>query len=99
MALDEGAIIRQIDQSLSHVMDLISKSKYDDLSDLRETAGEAVSVLSSTIERLAPPGSVYLKNATNCQVEIGPAYVHRSIRCLIGVLKALRVAYDQHYLQ
>jgi hypothetical protein len=96
MPIDPKVVIKQID-------DVLAKSnltsRYDDFSDLAfETRSEAINLLYAAIERLAPTGSPYVKNAQlytrvltgNMGVALGP---------LRGILKALRTDYEQGYLQ
>lgn len=96
MPIDQKAIIKQIDDVLSK-SDL--RSRYDDFSDLpKQTASEAINLLYSVINRLAPSGSVYINNAEaykkyllgNIGLALGP---------LRGILKALRTDYEAGYLQ
>jgi len=95
--VDKSATIKQIDEIFARVAVLTSSSKYDDRSDMSaEAATEAVSLLTSTIERLAPAGSSYHKNAKLSQ---GTSYFKSAVQPLIGVLKALRLAYEKDYLQ
>lgn len=97
MALDRTIILKQIDEVFSRIDVLRRSSKYDDHSDMPdEAATEAVSLLTSAIERFAPPGSSYLKNAKLSQTT---SYFQRAIGPLTGVLKALRLAYEKDYLQ
>jgi hypothetical protein len=96
----DQAILQQIDAVFPHVGKLISKCKYDDLSDLSDQNGaEAATVLRSTIERLAPPGSAYITNLSKTSIYAGPQGVRQSIRPLLGILGALRRAYADGYLQ
>jgi uncharacterized protein (DUF2164 family) len=98
MPLDQKAIISQIDAILDRWRGLKGRSKYDDFSDLREEeVSEVVTLLFAAIERLAPPGSSYVKNAkdyerlrSNIGVALAP---------LAGILKALRADYDAGNLQ
>jgi hypothetical protein len=93
MPLDHEAIVKQIDNTLEK-SDLRRRSKYDDISDLpKQQISEAVNLLFSAIQRLAPPGSVYVKNAKayekyltgNMGLGLGP---------LRGILGALRSDYE-----
>jgi len=100
MALSTQAVLKQIDDVLTHVKQLTSVSRFDDLSDLSDnTAGEAATLLSHTIERLAPHGSSYLKNIGQSTVYGGPEGLRRSINALTGILRALRLSYANDYLQ
>jgi len=100
MPLDQQAILQQIDAVRSHVDGLISGSRHKDLSDLSDQGGsEASTVLRSAIERLAPQGSSYLRNISQATVYGGPQGLRSSIRSLMGILSALRLAYASGYLQ
>jgi hypothetical protein len=95
--VDRTTVLKQIDETFSRVSYLTGFSQFDDHTDMRnEAASEAVSLLTATIERFAPPGSSYLKNARLSHVT---SYFQVAIAPLIGVLKALRVAYENDYLQ
>ena len=68
-------------------------------SDLKDHRGsEAATLLRSTIERLAPPGSPYVKNIANTSNYGGPQGFWTSISPLIGILKALRLSYVNNYI-
>jgi hypothetical protein len=100
MPSDQKAILQQIDAIFSHVDTLISTARFGDLSDLSDQYGsEASTLLRSAIERLAPPGSSYVKNMGSITVYGGPQGLRTSIRPLTGILKALRLAYASGYLQ
>jgi uncharacterized protein (DUF2164 family) len=78
-------IIKQIDRALKLHNEHRARSKYGDLSDLGTDAAEEVStIVTATIERLAPPGSVY-RNAN-------------TLAGRVGQLRALRRDYDDEYL-
>ena len=97
MALDRTTVLKQIDEVFARVNFLTSSSIVDNHRDMRnEAATEAVSLLTSTIERFAPLGSSYLRNAKLSQTT---SYFQVAIAPLIGVLKALRLAYEKDYLQ
>lgn len=97
MPLDNAAILKQIDDIFARIDLLTHPSQYDDYSDLRPPAtSEAVSLMTSTIERLAPAGSSFHKNAKHAQVT---SYFAGAIGPLMGVLKALRLEYEKGYLQ
>jgi hypothetical protein len=96
MALDQKAIIQQID-------DILAKSnlasRHDDFSDLSsERRSEAISLVYSAIDRLAPAGSRYIKNA-RVYDDLLKGNLGLALSPLRGILKALRADYDAGYLQ
>lgn len=100
MALDSKVALQQIDQVLAHIEQLTSRSRYEDRSDRPDDiASEAATLLSDTIQQLAPPGSSYVKNIGKSSVLGGPEGLRRSINALKGILKALRLAYANGYLK
>ena len=83
--LDKQKIIKQIDRAIKLYDDYRARSKYDDLSDLRDGIHTEVStIVRATIDRLAPAGSEYKKDS----VLLGS----------VGVLRALRRDYEEEYL-
>ncbi len=99
MALDQKAIIGQMDTTLNKCEGLTRRSKFDDLSDLpeQETA-EAVGLLLAAIERFSPPGSSYLRNAKVYEKHLADN-VCFAVKPLIGILRALRSDYESGHLQ
>jgi hypothetical protein len=78
-------IIKQIDRALAIHDQHRARSQYDDLSDLGEGIHAEVSaIVTATIDRLAPAGSVYRNG--------------RVLRDKVGSLRALRRDYDEGYL-
>jgi hypothetical protein len=98
MAFDSTAVIKQIDDVLSRCT-LRSPSGYDDLSDLPDDKlSESLTMLFSAIERLAPPGSSYLKNAQQYEKRL-TGNLGLAVSPLLGILRALRNDYQCGYLQ
>lgn len=78
-------IIKQIDRALAIHDQHRARSQYDDLSDLGEGIhAEVNAIVTATIDRLAPAGSVYRNG--------------RVLRDKVGSLRALRRDYDEGYL-
>jgi hypothetical protein len=78
-------IIRQIDRAIGFYENQRNHSQYDDLSDLGPDMYEEVAtIISATIERLAPDNSPYRRGAT--------------LQRRVGSLRALRRDYDEGYL-
>jgi hypothetical protein len=93
------SVLKQIDTLLSVYSQLRARSKYDDLSDLPESvASEAITRLSDAIERLAPDGSRYRKNAQTALSQYGVSNAY-NINILLGILRALREDYSAGFLQ
>ena len=63
-----------------------------------DEVGEAVSLLFAAIERLAPPGSTYVKNAKAYERILG-GNLGVAVAPLAGILRALRTDYDAGNLQ
>jgi hypothetical protein len=99
MPLDHKAIISQIDTILAMCRQLKVRSKHDDLSDIpKDEIGEVVSLLFAAIERLAPPGSSYVRNASAYERFLQGSACH-AVKPLAGILSALRTDYDAGNLQ
>jgi hypothetical protein len=94
MPLDQKAIVKQIDVITDRYKLLRNRSMYDDLSDLspHETS-EIVTLFLAAIERLAPPGSIYVKTSKACAQDAHVSPV------LLGAIKALRADYEAGRLQ
>lgn len=92
-------LLAEIDFAIQTWTEARERSKYDDLSDLKDgTLAEVVATLSSTIERLAPPGSPFRNRCDEILSTWGPKGYHAAHVALLGVLKSLRKAYAQDYL-
>lgn len=97
--LDQGAVLREIDDVVAHARHLISGSKYDDLSDLElDVSSEATTLLRSAIERFAPANSAFVKNIGSATIYGGKYTLNQSVRPLLGILSALRLSYASGYL-
>jgi hypothetical protein len=97
MALDQKAIIKQIEDVLAKSN--LGTSRHEDFSDLSaEKRSEAISLLYSAIDRLAPAGSRYVQNAKLYE-NLLKGNLGLAISPLRGILKALRTDYESGYLQ
>lgn len=101
MSLDKKAIINQIDYILDQSSEFIdAKSKipleFSDEDYIKEV--EISTLLAATIDRLAPPGSRYRKNA-HAALERYVNDITLKIDNLIGILKALKVDYEAGHLE
>lgn len=84
---DQKEVIAQIDRALKLYQDHRSKAQFNDLSDLgSDVHVEVETIVSATIDRLAPAGSTYRR--TRNVTLIGQ----------IGSLKALRRDYEDGYM-
>lgn len=91
-------IVKQIDQVLQRYEELRRRSQYDDLSDQGSSVtSELLSLVVATIERLAPPTSVYL-TSTRATMKTMGEYNAVNIPYVVGNLRALRTAYQAGYL-
>ncbi len=100
MSLDKKAIINQIDYILDQSSEFIdAKSKipleFSDEDYIKEV--EISTLLAATIDRLAPPGSRYRKNAHDALKRFNDNTL--KIDNLIGILKALKVDYEAGHLE
>jgi len=83
--LDPHEIIKQIDRAIKLYDDYRARSKYNDLSDLGDGIHtEVKTIVSATIDRLAPTGSAYRKPTILVD--------------MVGALRALRRDYVEGYL-
>jgi len=95
---DASRILDEIDYALSTWAPARDRSKYDDLSDLKDgTIAEVVATLSSTIQRLAPPSSAYAQRAQEVVEKYSPNLLHAAHAPLMGILRSLRQAYERGY--
>jgi hypothetical protein len=96
--LNQQAIIKQIDDVLQK-SNLTSPRRFEDFSDVPDEAlSEAINLLYSAIERLAPIGSPYVKNARlHERVLTGNSGL--ALSPLRGILKAIRADYESGHLQ
>ena len=99
MSIDQQPILDQIDRALHVWREMRATSKHDDCSDLpSDKTTQACTLIGATIERLAPPGSLYARQARHI---LGKRGVTRStlLPHLAGILGTLRSDYEGHYLQ
>lgn len=95
----KDAALAAMDTALDAWGEARERSKYDDLSDLKDgTLPQLVTTLSMTIERFAPPGSQYSKRASEITDTFCPKQYFLAHQPLYGVLKSLRGAYEEGYL-
>lgn len=99
MANDHTAILQQIDGALELMKNARARSKWDDLSDLKEELPELVTVLADIIQRFAPAGSAYRQKADELVRDHGTRNFHIQQEALHGIVKALRRAYASGYLK
>lgn len=98
MAQASDAILKQIDEVLQRYDELRKRSQYDDLSDQGNSwTSELLSLMVATIERFAPPSSVYVTSTRATMKKMGE-YNAVNIPYVVGNLRALRTAYQAGYL-
>ena len=91
MPLDEKVIIQQIDDILA---------KYHSSSNDAAGNSRAINILFSAINRLAPPGSVYIRNLKVYEPRLeNYTSLTVSMEPVLGILQALRNDYESGYLQ
>jgi hypothetical protein len=92
MALDQKAIIKQID-------DVLAKSGHFESGP--EPISKAFSLVLSAIRRLAPPGSIYANNLQGYESHLtrGVMPIATAFGPARGMLQALRDDYESGYLQ
>jgi hypothetical protein len=99
VALDQKAILKEIDGVVAYVKALTARSKYDDLSDLPgDVSSEGTTLIRSTIERFAPADSAFVKNIGSSTIYGGKYTLSQSIKPLLGILTALRLSYEHGFL-
>jgi hypothetical protein len=92
-------ILKQIDGQIDLWRAARGRSQYDDLSDLNDAETNVVLTrLAATIDRLAPEGSRYKKNAHAALAKYGESNCY-NIQLLVGILQALRADYEAGYLK
>lgn len=100
MPIDTAAALSQIDAILQLRNEARTRSKYEDLSDLKASVlAELVTSLADAIQRFAPPGSAYREKAEQVARYHGMGNLHHQQLVLYGILKSLRTAYAGGYLQ
>jgi hypothetical protein len=98
MPLDHSILIDQIDTVLDQCLRLTANPKYHDLSDLpKADVSQAVHLLLAAIQRLAPPGTSYVKNSE--AVHKGHGSLGLEVAPLIGILRAIRADYSSGHLK
>lgn len=98
MAQSSDTILQQLDAVISACEGVRSRSKYDDLSDLKGVAtSESVARMQATIARLAPASSPHRTAADGImeQYGVGNGY---AVGLLLGILRAMRSDYAEGYL-
>ena len=93
--VDSTKFLGQLDSLLQEYQHLRARSQYDDLSDLEADAGVLANRLQAAIDRIAQPGSAYLKRADAKRNE--PYYV-RTLE-LYAIATALRDDLQEGWLE
>lgn len=84
--MEKEAVLRQLDALLGEYRGLRARSQYDDLSDLGIDLDRIVARMRAAVDRLAPAGSNYRRQAEGHDKE--PPHV--GLDPLVGILSALR---------
>ncbi len=93
-----GPILQQLDDAIAFGESVRSKSKYDDLSDLKSVEmSEATTRLVATTHRLSPAGSAHRASADAVMKQYLPGNGY-AVGLLLGVARALRSDYAAGYL-
>lgn len=91
-------IIQQINDVIAQYRETRRISKYDDCSDLpNEKKAVLLNLMSSTVRQFSPPGSQYEKNL-NDMLDKSFATNSYYLPHLVGMLAALKQAYEKGYL-
>jgi hypothetical protein len=97
VALDKQLVLDQIDAALQSAQTVSTTSTHRDFSDAGlEKLAEVRSSCAAAIERFAAPGSTFAEGAKTA-IDKEP-WAGQSVRTLIGILRALRTAYENDYL-
>lgn len=98
MAQSVDAILQQLDTVIAACESVRSRSKYDDLSDLKGFGtSEAIARMQAAIDRLAPMGSSHRTAAEMVMKQYGVGNGH-AVGLLLGILRAMRADYAAGYL-
>jgi hypothetical protein len=99
VAVPLESVFAQIDSAIARGNQLIQTSRHEDLSDHPdEVLLEARSLCAAAIERFAPPASTYARSAAVAIERHDGVIPGAAVRELMGVLRALRIAYENGYL-
>jgi hypothetical protein len=97
--VDAQVFVAQLEQLISDGEKLMSKSKYNDLSDLKTVEVVAfVTQAIASINRIAGPNNTYIKELERYFVTLNKGWYFSQVPYVIGTLKALRVAIDSGFL-
>lgn len=98
MSQSLGPILQQLDVVIAAAEGIRNRSKYDDLSDLKNApSSEAIARAQAAIARLAPPGSPHRTAADGIMKQYGVANGY-AVGLLLGILRAMREDYAAGYL-
>jgi hypothetical protein len=97
VATEAEIAVAQIDAALEAVDEAQGRAHYDDLSDLGPELITLTTLCTATIDRLAPPGSRYMKTLEDT-VQQYPTAPHVVLPAATGVLAALKVDYEAGHL-
>jgi hypothetical protein len=99
MPTSRDVVLKQLDEVLARYTSHRATAQYEDLSDLGDVVtSELLTLMVATIERFAPPGSMYLTSTRATMKKMGE-YNAVNVPYVVGNLRALRAAYDSGYLE
>jgi hypothetical protein len=97
--MDKAVVLKQLDEVLEFAQEVRAKSQFDDLSDTKDGASALITLLAQSIDRFSDSGSAFKRQADKIISEFKMENCHRIHRPLLGVVMALRKAYESGYLQ
>lgn len=93
MSSDAEIAVTQADAALAAVSEARARSQYDDLSDLGSELPKLVTLCTATVNRLAPPGSSYVRTIDTAIAKWDDNH-HVILPTVVGVLEALKQDYE-----
>lgn len=95
VGLDQEAVLQQIGGLLDEYAALQQRSRYDDLSDLKDELQAFVVRLRACIDRMVPPTSSYFREAE----KVTSTQAHIRVPAYVGILRALGDDVGQGWLK
>lgn len=94
MPIDHGAIVKELDEIASLLIELRTRAQYDDCSDTPvEDRVRVLNLMVSAITRFAPPGSSHSANLAILTKDGTTANVSYKLAPALGLLRSLRDDY------
>jgi len=98
MNLRKDEAVKQIDAAIAYYELEAGFCQHADMSDNMVVASSVVTTFFDVINRLAPSGSAFLRQAELIRAEYG-IHIHKQHEKLCGILIALKNAYENNFLQ